>query len=117
MIKIFNLCLFTLNKMPGDAGPDNKLPVIFYIHGGAYTVAAGNEGMFGPDFLMRYGVILVTINYRLGIFGFLSLGTPAYSGNMGMKDQQLALKWIFENINEFHGDNQKITVMGNSAGE
>lgn len=80
-------------------------------------MGSSHDGMYGPDFMMERGVILVTINYRLGIFGFLSLGTAEYSGNMGLKDQQLALKWVHENINEFHGDSKKITIMGNSAGE
>lgn len=100
-----------------NAGPDNKLPVLFYIHGGGYVLGSSHDEASGPDFVIERDVILVTVNYRLGIFGFLSLGTPEYSGNMGLKDQQLALKWVHENINAFHGDNKKITVMGNSAGE
>lgn len=89
---------------------------MFWIHGGAYSEWSGNDELFGPDFLIDQYVIVVTINYRLGVFGFLTLGTPDYSGNMGLKDQQLALKWIYENIGEFHGDNKRITIFGESAG-
>lgn len=98
------------------ASPKRKLEVIFYVHGGAYAFYAGNDALFGPEHLMEHQVILVTFNYRLGLFGFLTLDTPEYSGNMGLKDQQLALKWIYENIDAFDGDNKKITIMGLSAG-
>lgn len=77
---------------------------------------SGNDFFYGPDFLIENHVILVTINYRLGMFGFLSFGLPEYSGNMGLKDQQLALKWVHENINQFGGDNTRITIFGQSAG-
>lgn len=81
-----------------------------------YNEGSGNNYVFGPDFLLENRVIVVTINYRLGVLGFLSLGLREYSGNMGLKDQQLALKWIFENINQFDGDNERITIFGQSAG-
>lgn len=57
----------------------------------------------GPGMILDEDIVLVTINYRLGPFGFLSLSTPEYSGNMGIKDQLLALKWVNENIEYFGG--------------
>lgn len=95
---------------------NEKLPVLFFIHGGGYAEGHGNENLYGPDFIMERQTILVTINYRLGILGFLSLDSPLYSGNMGLKDQLLALKWIHANIEHFNGDKNKITIFGQSAG-
>lgn len=92
------------------------MAVIFFIHGGGFAEGSGNDYFYGPDSLIEQGVILVTINYRLGIFGFLSLNTNKYSGNMGLKDQYLALKWTHHNIESFGGDKRRITVMGQSAG-
>lgn len=92
------------------------MAVIFFIHGGGFAEGSGNDYFYGPDSLIEQGVILVTINYRLGIFGFLSLNTNKYSGNMGLKDQHLALKWTHHNIESFGGDKRRITVMGQSAG-
>lgn len=91
--------------------------VLFFIHGGGYVQGSGNDIMYGPDFIIEKRVILITFNYRLHIFGFLSLNSTEYSGNMGLKDQQLALKWIHKNIKYFNGDNNKITIFGASAGK
>lgn len=96
---------------------NEKLAVMFFIHGGGYIEGSGDGVFFGADFLIEQRVILVTVNYRLGALGFLSLDTPEYSGNMGLKDQQLALKWIHTNIGNFGGDNKRITVFGHSAGK
>lgn len=87
-----------------------------YIHGGGFSEGSGNNFFYGPDFLLDEGVIVVTINYRLGTFGFMSLNTRIYSGNMGLKDQQMALKWTHRNIQAFGGDKRRITLMGQSAG-
>lgn len=91
--------------------------MLFFIHGGGYSEGASDDYYSGPDFIVEKQTIVVTINYRLGILGFLSLDTPEYSGNMGLKDQQLALKWISSNIDKFGGDNKRITIFGQSAGE
>ncbi|KAJ8963467.1 hypothetical protein NQ318_018950 [Aromia moschata] len=93
-------------------------PVMVWIHGGAFTSGTGNTLHCGPDFLMTQHIVLVTINYRLGVLGFLcledvSLGVP---GNAGLKDQALALKWVRDNIASFEGDANNITIFGESAG-
>lgn len=74
--------------------------------------------VYGPDFLLTEDLVLVTINYRLGVLGFLMLNDPALEvpGNLGLKDQALALKWIKNNIGKFGGDSNNITIMGESAG-
>lgn len=97
--------------------PNETVAVMFFIHGGGYMDGSGNDWLYGPEFLVENRVILVTINYRLAVLGFLSLDLPAYSGNMGLKDQQLALKWVHKNIHCFGGDNERITIFGQSAGE
>lgn len=72
-----------------------KKPVIVYIHpGGFYGVSSQSKNFAGPQILMDRDVVLVTINYRLGSLGLLSLGTSDYPGNAAFKDQVLALKWV-----------------------
>ncbi|GAA4305800.1 carboxylesterase family protein [Compostibacter hankyongensis] len=96
-----------------------NLPVLVWIHGGAMLAGAG-MGEDGHAFADRDSIITITINYRLGIFGFLYLDDldPAYrsSGNNGLLDCIMALKWISKNIRRFGGDPSKVTVMGESAG-
>lgn len=89
-------------------------PVIAYIHGGGFE--SGSSIEHDPEYLMDRNIVLVTINYRLGIFGFLAVGTSEISGNAGLKDQSLALKWIQNNIKHFGGDPNKVTIAGLSAG-
>lgn len=69
-----------------------------------------------PDYLLDRDVVFVTLNYRLGIFGFLALGNEYAFGNMGLKDQALALKWVQKNIAKFGGDPNQVTITGMSAG-
>lgn len=90
------------------------LPVLVFIHGGAYIFGSG--AMANGHFLLDQDVILVAPNYRLNAFGFLSLNTSQVSGNQGLMDQQLALKWVQENIFYFGGDPTKVTIIGQSAG-
>lgn len=80
--------------------------------------AYGNahDTRYGPDFLLSQDNIVVTLQYRLGIFGFLNLGHGEYTGNMGLKDQQLAIKWAYENIEQFSGQRDEILLFGHSAG-
>lgn len=109
--------VFSTNEQNiADVKANEKLAVMFFIHGGGYAEGDGNDDLYGPDFIIEKDTILVTTNYRLGVLGFLSLDTPEYSGNMGLKDQQLALKWISSNIERFGGDSKRITIFGESAG-
>ncbi|XP_050358515.1 esterase FE4-like isoform X2 [Nymphalis io] len=91
-----------------------KLPVIFFIHGGRLTLGYGDY--YRPDYFIQNDLILVTINYRLNVFGFLCLNTPEVPGNAGLKDTVMALKWVKNNIKNFNGDDDNITVFGESAG-
>ena len=90
--------------------------VMVFIHGGGYYSGSGAEIIYGAGKFMDHDVILVTINYRLGIFGYLSTGNDVISGNYGMLDQVEALKWVNENIKAFGGDPNKVTIFGESAG-
>ena len=72
--------------------------------------------LYGPGYLLDQDVILVTMNYRLGIFGFLTLGDEELPGNIGLWDQLGGLKWIEKNIGAFGGNPDKVTIFGQSAG-
>lgn len=94
---------------------NNKKPVMVYIHGGSYMEGTGN--MVDGSILASYGnVIVITINYRLGVLGFLSTGDQAAKGNYGLLDQIQALRWIEENIGSFGGDPKRVTIFGSGAG-
>lgn len=115
----FNLqdCLYLNVYVPSNprniSGP---LPVAVWLHGGAFMFGSGSACWFGPQFWMVHDIILVTLNYRLGPLGFLSLGTREVPGNAGMLDQVAALKWVQNNIHRFGGDPDNVTLMGQSAG-
>lgn len=104
---------------PGAAGLKRKLPVVVWVHGGAMTSGSG-MGMNGHAFADQDSIITVTINYRLGVFGFLYMGDQRgdyrTSGNNGLLDCIRALRWIKDNISSFGGDPSAVTVMGESAG-
>ncbi|XP_072519082.1 neuroligin-3a isoform X2 [Salminus brasiliensis] len=90
-------------------------PVMVYIHGGSYMEGTGN--MIDGSVLASYGnVIVITLNFRVGVLGFLSTGDQAAKGNYGLLDQIQALRWISENIGYFGGDSNRITVFGSGIG-
>ncbi|XP_044729186.1 uncharacterized protein LOC123292537 [Chrysoperla carnea] len=93
-------------------------PVMVFIHGGGLGYGSIFEARYGPELLMTEDIVLVKIAYRLNVFGFGVLDDPKYGihGNMGFKDQVLALKWIQKNINHFGGDPKQVTIFGESAG-
>ena len=104
------------------AKPGEKLPVMFWIHGGGFQAGSASEPRQDGEFLARKGVVVVSANHRLGVFGFLahpeltrSSGRNA-SGNWGLLDQVAALKWVQKNIAAFGGDPGKVTIFGESAG-
>ncbi|XP_049779940.1 cholinesterase-like [Schistocerca cancellata] len=109
-------CLYLNVYVPGVPQEGADLPVMLWVYGGGFTVGSGSNEEYGPDFLVSYDVILVTINYRLGALGFLSTGDQVVPGNAGVKDQQLAMSWVQRNIARFGGDPQQVTVFGQSAG-
>lgn len=103
------------------AGRSAPLPVIVWLHGGGYTIGAGSLPPYNGKALARRGAVLVTVNYRLGHLGFFA--HPALEGeesgrtaNFGLLDQISALRWVQENIAEFGGDRDNVTLMGESAG-
>jgi para-nitrobenzyl esterase len=114
-------CLY-LNIWTTAERTTEKRPVIVWIHGGAFTGGSGTVPLYDGEQMARKGVIFITINYRLGVFGFLahpdlSAESPRkVSGNYGLLDQIEALKWIRKNIAAFGGDPENITIDGQSAG-
>uniref|UniRef100_A0A2A4JZ33 Carboxylic ester hydrolase n=1 Tax=Heliothis virescens TaxID=7102 RepID=A0A2A4JZ33_HELVI len=109
-------CLHLNIYAPNTANSRNRLPVLVWIYGGAFSIGFSGRFLYGPQFFVEKEVILVTLNYRLGPYGFMCLDVPDVPGNQGLKDQQLALKWIKDNIEAFGGDSNQITIMGESAG-
>lgn len=89
---------------------------MYYIYGGGFIGGHALYDTNGPHFFMENDVVLVTVFYRLGPFGFLSTNDDVMLGNNGLKDQNLGLKWTQENIHLFGGDPSKVTIFGESAG-
>ncbi|MEU5608605.1 carboxylesterase family protein [Streptomyces sparsogenes] len=103
----------TVNVWTPEAG-GGGLPVMVFVHGGGFVAGSTRSAMYDGSAFARDGVVLVTLNYRLGIAGFLDLpGTPA---NRGLLDVVAALRWVRENIAAFGGDPRQVTLFGQSAG-
>jgi para-nitrobenzyl esterase len=114
-------CLYLNIWTPAKSAQDN-LPILFWIHGGSNNTGAGSQPEYDGVALARKGVVVVTINYRLDVFGFLAhpdlsaeSGVNA-SGNYGLLDQIAALRWVQKNISAFGGDPKQVTLFGESAG-
>jgi len=114
-------CLY-LNVWTPAKSPTDKLPVLVYFYGGGFVAGDGSENRYDGEALAKKGIVAVTLNYRLGIFGFfahpeLTKESPNNSsGNYGLLDQNAALLWVRNNIAAFGGDPNKITIAGESAG-
>ncbi len=114
-------CLY-LNVWSGAETQGANHPVMVWIHGGGLQTGSGSTVLYDGDNFAQRGVVLVTINYRLGPMGFLAHpdlsaeNTPPTSGNFGVQDQVAALEWVKNNIDAFGGDSSRITIFGESAG-
>jgi para-nitrobenzyl esterase len=114
-------CLF-LNVWTAAASAGDRRPVMVWIHPGGYQTGSGAAPGYDGEALAKKGVVLVTINYRLGVFGFFSHpeltkeSEHHASGNYALMDQVAALQWVQKNIAAFGGDPQRVTVFGDSAG-
>ncbi|PWU08497.1 MAG: carboxylesterase family protein [Terriglobia bacterium] len=114
-------CLY-LNVWTPEWPPQSPKPVMLWIHGGGNFAGASSEAIFDGEPLAEHGVVLVSANYRLGVFGFYAHqeltaeSSHHASGNYGLMDQIAALKWVRENIRRFGGDPGNVTIFGESAG-
>jgi para-nitrobenzyl esterase len=119
--KISEDCLF-LNVWTAATSASERRPVMVWIHPGGYQTGSGSTPGYDGEALAKKGVVLVTINYRLGVFGFFSHpeltkeSENHASGNYGLMDQVAALQWVQKNIAGFGGDPKRVTVFGDSAG-
>ncbi|RYY14131.1 MAG: carboxylesterase family protein [Chitinophagaceae bacterium] len=114
-------CLY-LNVWTPAKSPKEKLPVLVYFYGGGFMAGDGSESRYDGEQMAKKGIVALTVNYRLGVFGFfthpeLTKESPHNaSGNYGLLDQQAALAWVRDNIAAFGGDPKRVTIAGESAG-
>lgn len=111
-------CLF-LNVWTPTVSPATKMPVMVFIHGGAFVGGSGSSGLYNGTYLAASGSqVVVTLNYRLGPLGFLygSDDGRSVGGNLGLLDQRTAMQWVRRNIGAFGGDSSRVTLFGESAG-
>ncbi|TWR26878.1 carboxylesterase family protein [Mucilaginibacter achroorhodeus] len=114
-------CLY-LNVWVPAGKPKAKLPVLVYFYGGGFVAGDGSEARYDGESMAKRGIIALTVNYRLGVFGFLAHpeltkeSKHNASGNYGLLDQNAALRWVQANIAAFGGDPKRVTIAGESAG-
>src|SRR5438876_3166700 len=114
-------CLY-LNVWTPAKSSKERLPVLVYFYGGGFVAGDGSEARYQGESMARKGIVALTVNYRLGVFGLLAhpeltKESPRHaSGNYGLLDQNAALRWVQQNIAAFGGDPKKVTIAGESAG-
>src|SRR5829696_3103040 len=114
-------CLY-LNVWTPARSNRQRLPVLVYFYGGGFVTGDSSEPRYDGESMAAKGIVVVTVNYRLGIFGFLALAELTQesphksSGNYGLLDQNAALRWVNQNIASFGGDPKRVTIGGESAG-
>ncbi|KAI1883743.1 hypothetical protein AGOR_G00234690 [Albula goreensis] len=108
-------CLYLNIYTPATSTVDSKLPVMVWIHGGSFVIGSASSSD-GSALAAYQDVVLVAVQYRLGILGFFSTGDEQAPGNLGLQDQVAALRWVQENIQSFGGDPGSVTIFGESAG-
>jgi para-nitrobenzyl esterase len=115
-------CLYLNVWMPANARAGSAMPVLVYYYGGGFVAGDGSEPRYDGESMAKRGIVVVTMSYRLGIFGFfshpeLTAESPHHaSGNYSLMDQAQALKWVHANIAQFGGDPARVTIGGESAG-
>jgi para-nitrobenzyl esterase len=115
-------CLYLNIWTPAERAGAKPLPVMVWIYGGGLQNGSASTPLYAGDGFVKRGVILVTVNYRLGVLGFLALNSlskessAGVSGNYGLLDQIAALRWVQRNIGAFGGDAQRVTIFGQSSG-
>ncbi|RVE49776.1 hypothetical protein evm_005506 [Chilo suppressalis] len=121
-------CIHANIHVPIEALPDPKkppscgakaapgLPILVFIHGGGFAYGSGDTDLQGPEYLVSKGVIVITFNYRLNVFGFLSLNSTQVPGNAGLRDAVTLLRWVQRNAHFFGGSPGSVTLAGQSAG-
>ncbi|RVE41161.1 hypothetical protein evm_014189 [Chilo suppressalis] len=121
-------CIHANIHVPIEALPDPKkppscgakaapgLPILVFIHGGGFAFGSGDTDLHGPEYLVSKGVIVITFNYRLNVFGFMSLNSTQVPGNAGLRDAVTLLRWVQRNARFFGGSPGSVTLAGQSAG-
>ena len=110
-------CLYLNIYAPAGSRKSRKLlPVMIWLHGGAFMQGSGARSEYNGIKLAQRGVLVVTLNYRLGALGWLVSSDDGLLGNFGLMDQKIAMEFVKENIQAFGGNSSDITVFGESAG-
>ncbi|KAJ8687651.1 hypothetical protein QAD02_023445 [Eretmocerus hayati] len=100
----------------GNESKAKNFSVLVFIHGGAFNTGSSNSSLLAPTYLLDHNIVVVTMNYRLNILGFFSTGNDITPGNYGLKDIAMALAWVHDNIADFGGDPNSVTLSGQSSG-